>query len=377
MKHLPEPSKGYVPLPWEENELPVPKADVIYPKVSIVTPSFNQGLFIEQTIRSLLLQNYPDLELIIIDGGSTDQTVEIIRKYEKWISFWVSEKDEGQSDALNKGLKKCSGRVFNWLNSDDYLESGALLEVGELYSHNPNASMICGYCNIFEGEKVLYKYQTQVAISLEKTLIDNKYNQPSSFYNLDKLRKVLPVETGLRYCMDLDLWYRFFSIWGIDDFVFSNSVYSYFRCHPDSKSLSETENFMAEIRSLFFSIFMSCNPSQNLVRYFENAPRNTKYKRTWDLGILNPKESLKYSSYWLATYIRGTLKVVEIIAIVNQLHKHGVFRNPAERIKFLLNLLVDKEKKLKLLRGILPLLFFAPSIKSRLYRKYLIFDVHK
>ena len=94
------------------------QSDISWPKISIVTPSFNQGQYIEQTIRSVLLQNYPNLEYIIFDGGSTDETVSIIKKYEPWLTYWVSEPDRGQSHAINKGLKKCTGNYFNWINSD-------------------------------------------------------------------------------------------------------------------------------------------------------------------------------------------------------------------------------------------------------------------
>ena len=98
--------------------------DANYPRISIVTPSYNQGQFIEQTIRSVLLQNYPNLEYIIIDGGSTDNTVETIEKYEQYITYWVSEPDRGQSHAINKGFARCTGEIMAWLNSDDlYLPS--------------------------------------------------------------------------------------------------------------------------------------------------------------------------------------------------------------------------------------------------------------
>ncbi len=100
----------------------------VYPKISIVTPSYNQGQYLEKTIESILSQNYPNLELIIIDGGSTDESINILRRYENRISFWVSEPDNGQADAINKGLKKTTGEIFNWLNSDDYLEPGALFK---------------------------------------------------------------------------------------------------------------------------------------------------------------------------------------------------------------------------------------------------------
>src|SRR3990172_6693239 len=105
-----------------------------YPKISIVTPSFNQDQYLEETILSVINQNYPDLEYIIIDGGSTDNSIDIIKKYEKHLTFWVSEKDKGQCDAINKGLKKCTGDIFNWLNSDDHYFPGTLQKVAESFS---------------------------------------------------------------------------------------------------------------------------------------------------------------------------------------------------------------------------------------------------
>lgn len=94
-------------------------------KISIVTPSFNQGEYLEETIDSVLSQKYPNLEYIIMDGGSKDNSVDIIKKYEKYLTYWESKPDRGQSHAINKGLKKCNGEIFNWLCSDDYLEPGA------------------------------------------------------------------------------------------------------------------------------------------------------------------------------------------------------------------------------------------------------------
>src|SRR5690606_31772171 len=120
-----------------------------WPKISIVTPSYNQGQFIEETILSILNQNYPNLEYIIIDGGSTDNTVEIIKKYEDRITYWVSEKDNGQADAINKGLEQCTGEIFNWINSDDYLAKKSLYSIAIASIYNDNAKIIAGGCTHF------------------------------------------------------------------------------------------------------------------------------------------------------------------------------------------------------------------------------------
>ena len=103
------------------------------PKISIITPSFNQGKFLEETILSVINQDYPDLEYIIIDGGSSDNSVEIIKKYEKYLTYWISEKDSGQSSAINKGLKKISGELVAWINSDDLYCPNVFSKIAEYF----------------------------------------------------------------------------------------------------------------------------------------------------------------------------------------------------------------------------------------------------
>lgn len=113
-----------------------------YPKISIITPSFNQAEFLERTILSVLNQNYPDLEYIIIDGGSNDGSVEIIRKYEAWLSYWVSEKDAGQSDALNKGFARATGDIVGWQNADDIYLPGAFYEAAQVFVEPPDVDVV-------------------------------------------------------------------------------------------------------------------------------------------------------------------------------------------------------------------------------------------
>lgn len=161
LKDLPAPPSYRAGWPWtkllqfkEKNTL----QDWALPKITIVTPNYNYGQYLEETIRSVLLQGYPNLEYFIFDGGSTDNSVEIIKKYEKWITYWVSEKDEGQASAINKGLKMASGQWFNWLNSDDILMPNALMTLARISHLVSDASWIsgariemnkyCEYCDI-------------------------------------------------------------------------------------------------------------------------------------------------------------------------------------------------------------------------------------
>ena len=108
-----------------------------YPKITVVTPSYNQGQFIEATIKSVIGQQYPNLEYIVCDGGSTDETVEILKKYADKITWWCSEKDKGQSDAINKGMHRATGDIVCWINSDDVLLPGTLLTVAKFFHDHP------------------------------------------------------------------------------------------------------------------------------------------------------------------------------------------------------------------------------------------------
>jgi len=116
-------------------------------KISIVTPSFNQGMYIEETIKSIIDQNYPNLEYLIMDGGSTDNTIEIIKGYEKSITYWETKKDKGQSDAISKGLRKANGEIFAWQNSDDRYLPGTFNYVAEIFENNSHIDVLFGGWN--------------------------------------------------------------------------------------------------------------------------------------------------------------------------------------------------------------------------------------
>jgi glycosyltransferase involved in cell wall biosynthesis len=179
------------------------------PKISIVTPSFNQSDFIEQTILSVLTQDYSNLEYIIIDGGSTDNSAEIIKKYDHQLAYWVSEPDGGQTQAINKGLKIASGEIFSWINSDDLLLPGAISAIKKSFQQHPEAGFIYGdYHMIDQSGKTIYKrmvsdYDYGVLV-YGRSLI----TQPASFFRRTVLERIGFLDENYDFCMDLEFWIR-------------------------------------------------------------------------------------------------------------------------------------------------------------------------
>lgn len=170
---LPNPPEGKIGWPWNEPSAIFPttmgnSSDL--PKISIVTPSYNQGEFIEETIRSVLLQGYPNLEYIIVDGGSTDNTVDIIKKYDDYISYWVSEPDNGQSHALNKGFSKATGDLIGWQNSDDYYSREAFKRVAEASKIYQDTDIFYGQVEILDLKKQVKSIVGTPVFSLEDNL---------------------------------------------------------------------------------------------------------------------------------------------------------------------------------------------------------------
>ena len=147
LAELPPPPAGKTGWPWtvETPQLPAMRPDgTPWPRISIVTPSYNQGRFIEETIRSVLLQGYPDLEYIVIDGGSTDGAVDIIRRYAPWLTHWTSQPDDGQASAINTGMSRATGSLLNWINSDDFLMPHALEALGCILGLTHSGALISG-----------------------------------------------------------------------------------------------------------------------------------------------------------------------------------------------------------------------------------------
>ena len=295
--------------PWMEgSEVPPQYVTQNLPKISIITPTFNQGNYIEATIRSVLLQNYPNLEYIIIDGGSTDNTLEIIKKYAHFIHFWVSEPDNGQSDAINKGLQRATGDVFNWLNSDDLLAPNALWTIGKAFSDKPKTSALIGYMQFFDDKNVLSKpYRMPFDHQdVPKTLISvSLMTQPALFYRLDLVQLLWGVDRRLYYCMDLDLWIRFVAQFGAEHIEFTDNSLSHFRVHALAKSHNSSAAYN-ERRAVFLPMLASLNVPKYLLKKLNNGTNN---------GLNNDLNSLNFDEKWNfpASFLHQTQTVTAYI----------------------------------------------------------------
>ena len=201
--------KEFVSKPLFDEKVLLDK-DTSYPKISIVTPSYNQGQFLERTILSVLNQNYPNLEYIIIDGGSTDGSVEIIKKYEKYLAYWVGEKDNGQSHAINKGLKMATGDIVAYLNSDDLYTPLSFKIVAKFFTENPGVDMVYSECLIIHEENDVERMPpVRKKISLELLVHGHCcFYQPTVFWTKKILNKVGLFDENLHYLMDRDYWIR-------------------------------------------------------------------------------------------------------------------------------------------------------------------------
>lgn len=254
LSKLPSPQNGKSGWPWTEETSPEIYKDLKYiPKISIITPSLNQGSFIEQTIRSVLLQNYPSLEYIIIDGGSNDNSVEIIRKYEPWIKYWVSEKDSGQSEAINKGILMCDGEIFNWINSDDYYNKETFKHIAENFA-DKKYHVVTGKYRFFDDEnnKEDKLVDFKLGASVEETIALILVNQPSTFFRFDIFKGLGNLNEKLHLVMDQDIWKKYLIKYGQDNIKIVDIDLVNFRFHTNSKtSLYEFKN---EYNSIFYSI---------------------------------------------------------------------------------------------------------------------------
>jgi len=257
LKDLPPPPENQDGWPWLEAGKPLPEKmpdGTDWPCISIITPSYNQGKYLEETIRSVLLQAYPNLEYIIIDGGSSDSSVDIIRKYGAWITYWESKPDQGQSHAINKGLQRVTGEIVAWINSDDLYSREVFKKIASLYRESSAGFLCAGNCEFVKaaGERLIWK--TKIP-RLNKLLLHPYIHmlgiikgsmppQPSVFIGRELFEKYGLLNESLYYSMDYDLWLRFLA--GGEHFIYLDDVLSVYLFHDSSKSAGGFDAFVPE-----------------------------------------------------------------------------------------------------------------------------------
>ncbi|MFN0088089.1 MAG: glycosyltransferase family 2 protein [Blastocatellia bacterium] len=208
---FPPPPEGMTDWPWAMSAGAGPDVPAAPPRISVVIPSFNQAAFIEKTLRSVLLQRYPRLECIVIDGGSTDGSVEVIRKYAPWLSYWSSEPDRGQSHAINKGFARSTGDVLCWLNSDDYYMPHTLGIVGERLADGTGVFALAGHClKIYPDGRppTLLEGRYEDRRRLLEFWKGYQMHQPAVFWRREVFEKVGELDESLHLIMDFDYWAR-------------------------------------------------------------------------------------------------------------------------------------------------------------------------
>ncbi|MEP6819673.1 MAG: glycosyltransferase family 2 protein [bacterium] len=248
-----------------------------YPRITVVTPSYNQGQFLEQTILSVLGQQYPNLEYIVMDGGSTDNSVEIIKKYENQLAYWRSERDGGQADAINKGFEMATGNILAWLNSDDFYLPGTLAFVGARL--NPAQSeLVFGNClHIFQDRPIVHGSDVRSEHEQRNLLLADYIIQPSAFWTRQAMQETGPLDKTLDFGFDWEWFVRALQA-GVK-FAAEDTYLSVYRKHQGHKTGVGGERRLSELATIYQRyagaryerMFLRCCPRRDRILFFKRT----------------------------------------------------------------------------------------------------------
>jgi glycosyltransferase involved in cell wall biosynthesis len=272
LSELPPPPLGKVGWPWTEETRQLPNVMLdgsSWPRVTIVTPSYNQAQFLEETIRSVLLQGYPDLEYFVMDGGSTDGSVQIIQKYAPWLAGWVSEKDQGQADAINKGWQRSTGDLLGWLNSDDMLTAGSIAATARTFKENSSIGFVFGDLEVIDAQGELLRMETHQEFDLIETVRKTiPISQPGSFLRRTVFERTGLLDSSLHFMMDFDYWLR---AGLVCRFGYLRQPVASFRQHDSAKSSSGTDLAAKDILTVYHKFYSRSDLPAEFMRIRQQA----------------------------------------------------------------------------------------------------------
>jgi glycosyltransferase involved in cell wall biosynthesis len=285
---FPEPLPDKREWPWRDSihemDWSFPP-NITWPKITIITPSFQQGRYLEETIRSVLLQRYPNLEYFVIDGGSTDNSIEIIQKYSPWLSWWISEIDRGQADAINKGFQKSESSIIGWINSDDLLLPESLwhialahvdtpdkIIVGDVEEFSDPSSSVINKSNLVQQNEL--GFENFVEIWNGKLM----WHQPGIFFPSNLLSRTGLLDTNLEYAFDHDFMCRLLQVASVK---YLRHPVARFRLHDSSKTVQKAPDFLMEL-------------SLVIQRYWGLLPPDLKNHRKQALAALLCRYGYRY-----------------------------------------------------------------------------------
>jgi glycosyltransferase involved in cell wall biosynthesis len=329
-------------------------------RITIITPSFNQGQFLEATIKSVLNQQYADLEYMIFDGASADNSLKIIEKYKDKLTHWESEKDRGQSHAINKGFAKATGEIVTWLNSDDQLMPDALLKVARYFEENPDIAFLHGKTVLIKdihenSEQGIIKGADDKDLT-DKYLAGLPFPQPSAFFRKSMIDEFGLLNEKYHYGMDYDFFlqmslnYKSLKV---------NDILSKYLLHESSKTVSQSAVFAKDYAKIFSKLLRSFSFTSEIIAQMKvleiYTEGNDFYKVTKDFTIKDLQKAFYYNLYFQLTFYYEAGELSEVYKLTSFLKKHfpDFYKNNPElaqvhlRAKFLNKTLLNFLRKMR------------------------------